>query len=62
MCYVHIHTHIHPNTNSGAVYSLTFVKEGDVVILHRSEVHILPKIRLLRGVRRQKALSVESLL
>lgn len=42
--------------------SPTFVKEGDVVVLHRSEVHILPKIRLLRGVRRQETLSMESLL
>ncbi len=40
----------------------TFVKEGDVVVLHRSEVNVFPKIRLLRGVRRQETLSVESLL
>lgn len=44
------------------VLSLTFVKEGYVVILHRSKVHILPKICLLRGVRNQKTLSMESLL
>lgn len=33
--------------------SLTFVKEGDVVVLYRSEVNILSEIRLLWGVRRQ---------
>lgn len=42
--------------------SLTSVKERDVVILDRTEVHILPKICLLGGVRCQKALSMESLL
>lgn len=42
--------------------SSTFVKEGDVVILYGSKVHILPEISLLRGVRCQKPLPVESLL
>lgn len=42
--------------------ALTFVKEGDVVILHRPKVEVLPEIRLLWGVRRQKTLSMESLL
>lgn len=27
--------------------ALTFVKEGDVVILHRPKVEVLPEIRLL---------------
>ena len=44
------------------VLSLTSVKEGDMVVLHRAKIHILPKIRLLWGVRCQKALSMESLL
>ena len=42
--------------------SLTFVKEGDVVVLYRSEVNILSEIRLLWGVRCQKTLPVKSLL
>lgn len=42
--------------------SLTFMKEGDVVILHRTKVHILPEVGLLWGVRCQQTLSMESLL
>ena len=45
-----------------SLLSLTFVKEGDVVVLHGSEVHVLPEVRLLWRVRRQQTLSVESLL
>lgn len=42
--------------------ALTFVKEGDVVILHRPKVEVFPEICLLWGVRRQKTLSMEPLL
>lgn len=47
---------------SGVDSALTFVKEGDVVVLHRPKVEVLPEIGLLRGVGRQKTLSMESLL
>lgn len=43
-------------------WSLTFVKERDVVILDRSEVDVLPEVGLLRRVGRQQTLTVESLL
>lgn len=53
-----------PQMNSGSVWNsaLAFVKEGDVVILHRPKVEVLSEICLLWGVRRQKTLSVEPLL
>lgn len=42
--------------------SLTFVKEGDVVILDGSKIHVLSEVRLLRGVGRQQALTMEPFL
>ena len=41
---------------------LTFVQEGDVVVLHRAQVHVLLEVHLLGGVGGQQALPVETLL
>lgn len=41
---------------------LTFVKEGNVVVLYRPKVEVLPEIRLFWGVRCEKTLSMESFL
>ena len=41
---------------------LTFVEEGDVVVLHGAQVHILLEVHLLSGVGGQQTLPVETLL
>lgn len=46
----------------GKEITLTSVKERDVIILHGSQVHVLPEVRLLWGVGRQKTLPVEPFL
>lgn len=46
----------------GKEITLTSVKERDVIILHGSQVHVLPEVRLLWGMGCQKALPVEPFL
>lgn len=37
---------------------LTPMQEGDMVILHRAQIHVFPEVALLRRVGKQQALPV----